>query len=97
MQCFVAYLSFYRPCILKPHVCHRGLSKQLTDKMLLTAILARVTLKYEEETQCCSLPQVQANFKVNAVSPWRWDALMTISLPKTSAPNPMGSADVTDS
>lgn len=82
MQYFVAYLSIYRPCILKLHVCHCGLSKQLTDKMLLTAILARVTAKYEEETQCCSLPQVQANIKVNAVSPYRWDALMTISLLK---------------
>lgn len=71
MKYFIAYLSFDRPSILKPHVRHCGPSKQLTDKMLLTAIMARITLKYEEETQCCSLPQEQANFKVNTVSPYR--------------------------
>lgn len=78
----MAYPSYHRACILKPHVCHRGPSKQLTDKTLLTPILASVTLKYEEEIQCCLLPQVQANFKVHPVSPYRGDVLITFSLSK---------------
>lgn len=38
--------------------------------------------KYEGEIQCCSLPQVQANFRVHPVSPYPVDVLITFSLSK---------------